>query len=492
MKSLQRKPNSPRALRSRTEDANGVGARLEPEVPPSGSLAKSLPDGAVTLTPNGTILHSNLSFAEMMETPFEQLIGKSFFAFVRIGSNQRFFEFLHNNDEKPRTAEISLTTSKGKEIEALLACNIFRVEKVKTFFLTICDLKSRKDIEDALLRSRQRLETVAELTNNAVWEWDSSTREMWRSDGFASLLGYPPDVVKNSPNWWKHAIHPDDRSPVSSALARLVKEQNGTIHQTYRVKKFDGSYAEVVDKAVAIWDDKTHATRVIGSIVDVTDQNRAAAAKQEVARRVLQAQEKERERVARDLHDGVSQLLASSNYRLHHVEEQLARGDKSLAEKVSEVRELVEKAHREIQLISRNLRPSELNDLGLNAALRALSGEFQKRTGLKTLLTAEDFQDLDPELELTVYRIIQEALNNVEKHADAKRVQIALKHGPDGIRLAIRDDGKGFDSANAKKRPEHGWGLENMRERAACFGGTVTIDSGPSHGTEIIVTFPIK
>jgi PAS domain S-box-containing protein len=456
------------------------------DAPPFRALAESMLDGAVTLTPSGNILHSNLAFAEMMETPFDQLIGKSFFSFVQLGWNQRFFDFLHCSLEKSGTVEVSLLTRGGKEISALLTSNAFSVREEKAVFLTVSNLKGRKEIEEALYRSKQRLETVADLTSHAIWEWDTSSREIWRSEGFAALLGYPAKEMKSTPMWWKHAIHPEDRSPVFSALEQLVKT-GGTLQQTYRVRRFDGSYAEVIDRATAIRDGAENKLRLIGSIADVTEQNRAAAAKQEMSRRVMQAQEQERQRVARDLHDGVSQLLASSNFRLHHIEQQLGKSDKTLLKKVAEARVLVEKAHQELQLISRNLRPSELDDLGLNAALRSLCAEFQNRTRVQTIFKTSEIKALGPDAELTLYRIAQEALNNVEKHADAKQVQLSLKRKMDFIVLTIRDDGKGFASDGEMK----GWGLANMRERAEYFSGTLRINSRRNLGTSVIVTVPV-
>jgi PAS domain S-box-containing protein len=485
------------------KDANGKSNRLrrssgkihreeasKTDTPSYQTLAKSMLDGAVTITPSGTILRSNLAFVEMMETPFEQMIGKSFFAFVRIGWNQRFFDFLQGSMEESQTAEIALTTGSGKEIFARLACNAFSLDSEKKLSLTVSDLRSRKKMEEALVRSTQRLETAAGLNSNAVWELDLATKEIWRNQGFASLLGYPNDAVKPTPIWWRQAVHPEDRLPVFSALEELVKTGNGTFQQNYRIRKFDGSYADVVDRAVAIRDDESNTLRIIGSIIDITDQKKAQAAKQEWSKRILHAQEQERQRMARDLHDGISQLLVSSNYRLHHVEAKIARQDKTLAKTISEVRQLVEKAQKEIQLISHNLRPSELDDLGFQPALRTLCATFQKRTGIKTTLEVEDSKAITPDVELALYRIAQEAMTNVEKHAGAKRIRLILKRNSNAINLQIFDNGKGFDPNNIRKDSEHGCGLENMRERAACFSGTVKINSSLSLGTEIMVTIP--
>ena len=449
--------------------------------------------GAVTINSDGVILNANFAFAEMMEVSVENITGKSFFELIRLGWNEPFFQFLHSPDEQSRTVEISLTSPSGKEVPVLLVSDATVLEQRKEISITITDLTERKLAKETLRRTEQRLNTIAGLTSDAVWELDGSTKEIWRSEGFATLLGYPPNSIKPTATWWKESIHPEDRSLVVSALDRLIEAQEGGFHESYRLRKFNGDYAEVVDRAVAIQDQHTNTFRVIGSIVDVTAKNKAETARKEVSKRIWNAQEQERQRVARELHDGVSQLLVSGSFRLHAVQEQIAKSDKSLARKIAEARELVEKAQREVQLISRNLRPSELDDLGLNAALRSLCAGFKKRTGIDISLDTEILaKTFAPDVELTIYRIVQEALNNVEKHARAKNVKLSLNRNSTQIVVKICDDGKGFDPKKIRKKEDSGCGLDNMRERASFLNGSVTWVSTLGKGTTVTVTLPVS
>ncbi|MEO6183802.1 MAG: PAS domain-containing protein [Verrucomicrobiota bacterium] len=455
------------------------------------TLIESMVDGVVTISPAGVILYANVAFAEMMEASQENITGKSFFEFIRIGWNEPFFKFLHAPSEKLKTVEISLTSRSGKEVPVLLAGNSIQSEHDQGISLTISDQTARKVTEETLRQTEQRLLTVTGLTSDAVWELDGSTKEIWRSEGFAALLGYPPDAIKSTFAWWKQSIHPEDRSPVVAALERLIAAKKGSFNKSYRLRKFNGNYAEVVDRAVAIRDEQTNTFRVIGSIVDVTAKNKAETTKKEISKKIWDAQEQERRRVARELHDGVSQLLASSTFRLHTVQEQVAKSDRSLAKKIEEARDLVEKAQSEVQLISRNLRPSELDDLGLNAALRSFCGGFKKRTGIEIALDTEILpKTLGQDVELTVYRIIQEALNNVEKHARAKKVRLSLSRISTQIVVKISDDGRGFDPKKVRKKWGSGCGLDNMRERASFLNGSVTWISTRSKGTVVTLILP--
>lgn len=218
---------------------------------------------------------------------------------------------------------------------------------------------------------------------------------------------------------------------------------------------------------------------------DITDRKQAENMLKALPRRIIEAQEAERRRVARELHDGVSQLLASARYRLHALNEGLPAARCPLAQGAQEA---VERASREVRRISHGLRPSELDDLGLAAALRALMTDFENRTGLAATLHCAR---LDPRLpadrEEACYRIVQEALTNIERHAQARRVTLKLTLSRTVVRLVIRDDGRGL----GRDKRTAGLGLVHMRERAELMGGTCHIGPAPGGGTEIIARLPL-
>lgn len=209
---------------------------------------------------------------------------------------------------------------------------------------------------------------------------------------------------------------------------------------------------------------------------------------------VIEAQEAERRRIARDLHDSVNQVLSSVAFRLGMIDSQISADNKELKEELERAKVLLTKGIDEIQRISDDLRPSELDALGLLPALRSLCRDFQKKTNLALRLDCDPFaKRLSDTAELTLYRIIQEALNNIEKHSEASEATLRLNWGGTCINLAIHDNGKGLDSISERgKRPRKwGMGLLNMRERAAYLGGTFSIQSIRGQGTEIVVRIPL-
>jgi PAS domain S-box-containing protein len=218
-----------------------------------------------------------------------------------------------------------------------------------------------------------------------------------------------------------------------------------------------------------------------------------------LSRRLVVVQETERRSVARELHDEIGQTLTAVKISLQTIRRLPEITDSILAETIS----TVERSLQQVRSLSLDLRPSLLDDLGLVPAVRWYLNHQAQRTGLRVQLTADSIQArLLPELELACFRIVQEAMTNVMRHAQAQRVWVELQQQPAGaesgqaavLSLTIRDDGMGFDVRTARERAAHGQslGLLGMEERAHLIGGQIQIESGPAQGTRIHARFPLK
>ena len=483
------------AIRTGSVDAWAVGGQVF-SIKGAGqnyrALVEAMNEGAVTVSGNGTILYCNERFAEIVQTPLERVIGKSFQDFVRVGWREKFYHFLHASCRSRSVEEVLLTTSTHREVFVHLSGNPFLFDGQEGISVVVTDITKRKEMEEHLRKSEERFQTVAVNVSDAIWDWDVTEKVVWRSPGFNSIFRYPVEKVDTTFEWWVQNLHPEDRKAVVTNLEAVLRAKPTTYRHYYRFRRGDGIYVDVEDRASAIYNEKGILRRVIGTVSDITERKKTEAAKLELSKNILNAQEQERQRVARELHDGVNQLLSSGKYRLHSIKEHLARNDKALGKKVEEAQTIIEKAIAEIRLISRNLRPSELDDLGLAAAVRSLCEEFRERTGIMIeTKIALGTLSLPKTVELTIYRIIQEALNNVEKHSGASEVSISLAPLPDGIALTICDNGRGFDIANVRKTEKSGWGLDNMRERASYLGGRMAVKSVPQKGTEITLQIPL-
>jgi len=228
---------------------------------------------------------------------------------------------------------------------------------------------------------------------------------------------------------------------------------------------------------------------------EITERKQAEAELRQLPRLVIEAQEAERQRVARDLHDSVNQIIASAKLRLRHAEKTVAPHSVAAREMLARCGRLLVRALEENRRIAHNLRPSELDQLGLAAACRSLCQELQERTGLVVKCKVSRLLGrLGPAVELNLFRIVQEALYNVEKHARAKKVQVWLAAENHSMVAKIQDDGRGWrarrpSSSEAKRG---GLGLRNMSERAASLGGTIQIKTAPNRGTLVTVRLPFK
>ncbi len=234
---------------------------------------------------------------------------------------------------------------------------------------------------------------------------------------------------------------------------------------------------------------------IIGMVVtNMTEARRTEERLRALTHRVVQVQEAERGRVALELHDHITQLICAVLVRSQTLADNLSPRDGTSKREAIKLREMLGHTAGEVERISRNLRPSVLDELGLVAVLRATGMEFAQRTGVPVQLTCVNLTArLPAEIELTLYRILQEALHNVEQHARARQVTVNLTQPGDVVQLTIRDDGIGFDPEHRPtgRKARGGLGLLGMRERASYVGGELKIKSGGHAGTEIEVRLPL-
>jgi two-component system, NarL family, sensor histidine kinase UhpB len=210
--------------------------------------------------------------------------------------------------------------------------------------------------------------------------------------------------------------------------------------------------------------------------------DRLEAERRRSASAALDAQEDERARVARDLHDEVNQSLTGL---LLHLEAARRDAPPDLVPELTETKALASRAMDELLSVARQLRPTALDDLGLTAALAAHVADLERRTGIETSFEAvDDASGIDPESQLVLYRVAQEALSNAARHAGAEHIRVRVRRAGPRVELTVSDDGRGFSFDDA----EGGLGIAGMRERALLVGGEVEIESRPGTGTTVRLT----
>ncbi len=312
---------------------------------------------------------------------------------------------------------------------------------------------------------------------------------LYANQCFARMVCCPLEQVIGSS--FRRFLSPADRV----SLRRLMKQSATSGSKVpLLLRPRDGLFRPV---QISVWEMERNVTGnlTIGMIVtDMTEVREHEVRLRALTQRVVQAQEGERGRVALELHDNITQLLCAVAFRSEALAGKISARDGSARLEARALHEMLGRTAVEVERISRNLRPSVLDQLGLEAVLHQTCTEFTRRTGLVIHLSSVELKmRLHAEAELTLYRILQEALRNVEQHSRARHVSVDLSQAGDSVQLTIIDDGIGFDSNRrpAARKGVRGLGLLSMNERAAYVHGTLTIKSGLGAGTEIVVRVPL-
>ena len=312
---------------------------------------------------------------------------------------------------------------------------------------------------------------------------------LYANQSFARMVRCPLEQLAGGS--FRRFLAAADRAALRPLMKRAAK--TGSTLQV-QLLALDGSQIPV-QISIRLLAKNGFSQPLIGMVVtDLTEARRAEEMLRALTHRVVQVQEAERGSVALELHDQITQQLIAVLFSSQALSDKLSAREGPAKREAEKLRGMLGRIADEVERISRNLRPSILDQLGLAAVLRSTATEFAKRTGVSVKLAGAPLAArLPADTELALYRITQEALKNVEKHARARHVTVALCQTDALVQLVINDDGIGFDAKHhAARRKDQGvLGLAGMRERAAYVGGTLTVKSGLRAGTEIEVRIPL-
>jgi PAS domain S-box-containing protein len=358
----------------------------------------------------------------------------------------------------------------------------------------ICqDITERYQTELELRARDLQRETAHALANLGSWEIDLRTGDRAWSEQLYRIFGLERAEVQPSEEAFLACLHPEDR-PRLAATSGRKRDGLDVSERPFRIVRADGAVRVCRSRAQVQRDAAGNPVRMVGFLQDVTERTEADEALRRYAeqllvtsRRVVDVQEAERRQLASELHDRVGPNLTALGINLRLVEESLpAEMRRLVAGTLRDSARLVEETVAVTRDVMAELRPQSLDDYGLVAALRSLAAAFTKRTGVPAGIRAADVPGRTARAaDLALFRIAQEALNNVAKHAGAARVEIRYAETKATTSLEIEDDGCGLDLAQLQH--EAGWGLMIMRERAASIGATFDIDSGTGRGVRLRV-----
>jgi signal transduction histidine kinase len=348
----------------------------------------------------------------------------------------------------------------------------------------------RKRAEEALRESEERLRLAAQAGRMYAFEWNMASDVIVRTGQCRDILNWMDDPTRDTGRQFIAIVHPDDREAYSATETGRTPD-NPTYQTNYRMLRPDGNVIWLEESGHAFFDGKGGMLRIIGMVANVTERKVAEAALARVSRKLIEAQEQERVRIARELHDDIGQRLALLTIEL----EQLRQNSPDLR---AEVHSRIDKLHNQtaeiasdVQSMSHDLHSSKLEYLGIVTAMTGFCKELSEQQKVEIEFAHDDIPSKVPEeISLCLFRVLQEALQNAVKHSGVRHFDVKLRYASDMINLTVRDSGRGFDVEGAMHAT--GLGLVSMAERLKLVDGQFSIASKPKGGTTIHARVPLS
>lgn len=347
------------------------------------------------------------------------------------------------------------------------------------------DITSHEREQQQWGKSEERLRLLMETANILPWEADAESWRFTYAGGQAiKMLGYPVEQWYE-PDFWTSHIHPDDRQQAVS-FCEKQSENLDYYEFEYRMMAIDGRIVWIHD-LVNVFRKNGQPKTLRGFMIDITGRRQTEEALRDLSGRLINAQEEERRRVARELHDDLNQRMALLSIELEQLGQKIPKNQSNLRRRVRDLGTKAQEISTEIHRMSYQLHPSKLDHLGLKAALKSFCDEISESQELNIEFSHRGFPATLPnDVTLCVFRIAQESLRNVIKHSGAREARVMLEKTDEAVHLSVSDTGCGFDTESDEMK--RGLGFISMRERLRLVGGEITIHSQPSRGTQINVT----
>ncbi|MDA3881470.1 MAG: PAS domain S-box protein [Prolixibacteraceae bacterium] len=392
------------------------------------------------------------------------------------------------------SVEASFLTKDGRSIPYLLTAVKIESEGKQYIMGVGINVSERKQAEQALLHSESILTKAQQIAHVGSWEYDYESNKMKCSDETFRIFGYDPGGIEPSLDLFYNMVHPED-FPFLQRDIDKVKELHVPLNIDLCIILPNGEERFIHEQAEMTFNAGGEPMKWVGTVHDITERKKIedelqTSLKQlhQLSKYIEQARENERLNIARELHDDLGQSLTAVKIDLEIIKKHAS--DTIVKGKLEDVKVLVGDTIRAVQRITSQLRPEIIDDLGLEAAIEWYTTEFSQRYGIEVSMDVESGISISNDDALPLFRIMQESLTNIARHAQATHIEIMLRQQGDFIQFEVSDNGVGIteDKINSKKS----FGIMSMKERTTSLGGSFKITRRDKFGSKIEISFPIK
>jgi PAS domain S-box-containing protein len=377
--------------------------------------------------------------------------------------------------------------SDGSEFPIEAAVSHAKSGDRKILTVILRDVTDRRRTDRALRESEERFRLMADTAPVMLWMTGPNKLAHYVNRAWLEFTGRPREDELG--NGWTEGVHRDDLKKCLDTYVRAF-DRREPFHQELRLRRHDGEYRWILATGSPRVSGDGTFSGYIGSAIDVTEHKLAERTLTGLSHKLMEAQEKERAWIARELHDDVAQRMALLTIELERLGQGLPPRSVELRERLRELAGRAVDLGKDIQVISHRLHSSKLEYLGIASAAGAFCKELSEQQSVTIAFTEESVpEDLPKEVALALFRVLQEALTNGVKHAGVSHFSVTLRGHEDEIQLEVTDAGIGFDPRAALR--SHGLGLVSMQERMSLIHGEFAIDSRPGAGTRLCARVPL-
>jgi PAS domain S-box-containing protein len=480
------------------------------------AIVETTPECVKLVSADGTLLHMNKPGLEMVGArSADEVVGKNVYDLIApedLDGFKAFNESICRGEQGSLQFDIVGLEGKRRHMETH-AAPLRNPDGTLVHLAVTADISERKLAEELLRRSEERFRALVNASSDVVYRMSPDWSEMRELDG----RGFIADTGKPTKDWLNQYIHPDDQPFILRTIREAVRTKS-MFELEHRVRRMDGTLGWTYSRAVPLLNISGEIQEWFGAASDVTARKEAEENFRKLAQtldaevrartreleeqsdqvrelswRLLTSQDEERRHIARELHDSAGQTLTVLGISVAQLLQKTGRNAPELAGEAEQIQETVQQLHREIRTTSYLLHPPLLDENGLYSAISWFLKGILERSGLEVQFDiSKDFGRLPRDMELVIFRLVQECLTNIHRHSESKTASIRIARETNQITLDIRDQGKGMPPARLAEIQlgRSGVGIGGMRERLRQFEGTMNIESDSS-GTRVFATIPL-